>query len=69
MDNVFASYNKQMHTYDLRSTINIQGFFGFCRKLARTKTQQITYKAIKHNGRIVFPGIWYCLRTYQQEWC
>ena len=29
-------------------------FFGSCRKLARTKTQQITYKASKHNGRTVF---------------
>ena len=40
--------------YDLRSTINVQGFFGFRRKLARTKTQQSTDKASDHNGRTVF---------------
>ena len=28
--------------------------FGFCRKLARTKTQQGTHKASEHNGRTVF---------------
>ena len=40
--------------YDLWSTINVQVFFGLCRKLARTKTQQISDKASKHNGRKVF---------------
>ena len=28
-------------------------FFGFCRKLTRTKKQQSTYKAIGHNGHTV----------------
>ena len=32
------------------------GGFGFCRKLTRTKTQQITDKASKHNGSTVFLG-------------
>ena len=44
-------------------------FFGFCRKLVRTKTQQGTDKASKHNGRTVFSRFWYCLRLHQQEWC
>ena len=40
--------------YDLQSTINVQVFFGFHRKLARMKTQPKTDKASKHNGRNFF---------------
>ena len=36
-------------TYDLQSTINARFFFGFCRKLARTKPQQIKNKSNAHN--------------------
>ena len=43
-----------MYRYNLRSTINVQFFFGFCRKLARTKTQQGTDKASEHNWHTVF---------------
>ena len=32
-------------TYSLQATINVQVFFGFCRKFAQTKTQQSTDKA------------------------
>ena len=34
---------------------NFSGFstFGFCGKVTRMKTQQVTYKAREHNGRIV----------------
>ena len=39
--------------YAMHSTIIFQGF-GFCRKLARTKTQQGTDKASEHNGRTIF---------------
>ena len=37
------------YNYNLRSKINVPFLFGFCRKLALTKTQQSTDKASKHN--------------------
>ena len=41
--------------------------FGFCRKLARTKTQQGTDKASEHNGRTVFSWA-LVFHTHQQKW-
>ena len=41
-------------TYYLQSTINVQGFSGFCRKLALMKTQQSTDKSSEHRGRTAF---------------
>ena len=35
--------------YDLRSMINVQVFSGYLRKLACTKNQKCTDKAIEHN--------------------
>ena len=41
-------------------------FFGFCRKLVRTKTQQGTDKASENNGVQYLRGLWSCLRANQQ---
>ena len=47
--------------------INFQGFFDFFRRLARTKTEQITDKARKHNGHTIFLR-YLVLHTHKQEW-
>ena len=59
--------------------VNIQGAFlnkfsrflglRICRKLARTKNQQVTEKASRQNGRTVFCRFYYWLGAYQQECC
>ena len=57
--------------YSIRGAFhdNFPGFlcFGFRRKIARTKTQQGTDKASKHNGRTLFSrALVFC--THQQKW-
>ena len=49
-----------IYTYQVQSAKMSPVFFGVCRKLARTKTQQITDKACKHNGRTVFLRVLTC---------
>ena len=46
--------HEYINIYGLWSAINVQIYFGFCRNIARTKTQQSTDKASAHNGRKVF---------------
>ena len=41
--------------------------FVFCRKFARTKTQQGTEKSIKHNGSILFSR-YLVFHMHQQKW-
>ena len=44
----------QKITYNFWSVINDPVFFGFWRKLTRTKTQQCTDKSSGHDGGTVF---------------
>ena len=48
---------------------NFPGFlgFGFCTKLACTKTKKAQKKRGKHNGRTVFTSIRYLLIAHQQK--
>ena len=43
--------------------------FRFCRKLVRTKLNKAQTKLVNITGVNYFCGIWYCLRSNQQDWC